>query len=97
MARFKAVGTPNGQTNVEITGNALAALEAAEQTYNDGATARAWVALRARRNELLAETDWWSFSDSSEMSDDQKRYRQKLRDLPSNTSDPSNPSWPNKP
>jgi len=96
MARFKAVGTPNGQTNVEITGNALAALEAAEQTYNDGATARAWVALRARRDELLAETDWWASSDLT-MSDAQKSYRAQLRDLPANTSDPSNASWPNKP
>ena len=96
MARFKAVGTPNGQTNVEITGNALAALEAAEQTYNDGATARAWVALRARRDELLAETDWWASSDLT-MSDAQKAYRRALRDLPANTSDPSNASWPNKP
>ena len=24
-------------------------------------------------------------------------YRQKLRDLPANTSDPNNPSWPTEP
>ena len=97
MARFKTVGTPDGQTNGESVGDELAALEAAEQTYNDGATARAWVALRARRDELLAECDWWSFADSPAMTDEQKAYRQALRDLPANTSNPSNSSWPTKP
>tara|TARA_R100001129_G_scaffold38511_1_gene25925 strand:+ start:1955 stop:2248 length:294 start_codon:yes stop_codon:yes gene_type:complete len=97
MARFKTVGTPNGQTNVEIVGDELAALEAAEQAYADGATARAWAALRLHRNELLAECDWWSFADSPAMTDEQKAYRQALRDLPANTSDAANPSWPDKP
>ena len=31
------------------------------------------------------------------MSDAWKTYRQALRDLPSNTSDPANPTWPTKP
>tara|TARA_R100000995_G_scaffold6420_1_gene2950 strand:+ start:906 stop:1199 length:294 start_codon:yes stop_codon:yes gene_type:complete len=96
MARFKTVATPSGQSQVEITGDELAALEAGEQAYADGATARAWAALRGRRDELLAETDWWGLSDLT-MSDGQKAYRRALRDLPANTSDPSNASWPNKP
>ena len=56
-----------------------------------------WARLRRFRNQLLDETDWWAMSDSPTMSDDKKEYRQSLRDLPSNTSDPGNPTWPTKP
>ena len=52
--------------------------------------------LRHIRNQLLAETDWMANSDVT-MSDAWKTYRQALRDLPSNTSDPKNPTWPTKP
>lgn len=38
--------------------------------------------LRAERNRLLAETDFYGNSDVT-MSDDMKTYRQALRDLPS--------------
>lgn len=56
-----------------------------------------WAALRAERNRLLSETDWWALPDSPAMSDEQAAYRQALRDLPGNTSDPANPVWPTKP
>jgi len=52
--------------------------------------------LRETRNKLLAKSDWMANSDVA-MSDEWKAYRQALRDLPTNTSDPSNPTWPNKP
>jgi hypothetical protein len=52
--------------------------------------------LRSERNKLLAETDWMANSDVI-MSNDWKIYRQQLRDLPANTSDPRNPTWPTKP
>ena len=52
--------------------------------------------LRRTRTELLAETDWMSNSDVT-MSDAWKTYRQQLRDLPANTKDPANPTWPTKP
>lgn len=52
--------------------------------------------LRGVRNDLLAETDWLANSDVT-MSDAWKTYRQALRDLPANTSDPANPTWPTKP
>ena len=52
--------------------------------------------LRKIRDELLAETDWMANSDVT-MSDAWKTYRQALRDLPANTSDPANPTWPTKP
>tara|TARA_R100000655_G_scaffold77706_2_gene116958 strand:- start:572 stop:985 length:414 start_codon:yes stop_codon:yes gene_type:complete len=37
--------------------------------------------LRAERDRLLAETDWWASSDLS-ITDEQKKYRKDLRDLP---------------
>ena len=52
--------------------------------------------LRSMRNDLLAETDWRASSDLT-LTDAWKNYRQALRDLPANTSDPSNPTWPTKP
>lgn len=52
--------------------------------------------LRQKRNQLLAETDYLALSDVT-MSDKMQTYRQALRDLPANTSDPANPVWPTKP
>ena len=97
MSRHKTVVTPDGDAQVEIVGDELAALEAAEKEWADGSTDRAWAKLREKRNDLLAETDWWALPDSPTMTSEQTRYRSQLRDLPENTSDPSNPSWPTKP
>jgi len=52
--------------------------------------------LRDDRNRLLSETDYLALSDST-LTDDMKTYRQALRDLPANTTDPANPVWPTKP
>ncbi len=97
MSRHKTVVTPSGSQNIEITGDELKTLEAAEKAWADGATDRAWTSLREKRNAFLAETDWWALPDSPTMTSEQTRYRSQLRDLPENTSDPSNPSWPTKP
>ncbi len=56
-----------------------------------------WAELREERNKLLAETDWMVLSDTTKISDAWKTYRQALRDLPANTSDPTNPTYPTKP
>ena len=52
--------------------------------------------LRLERNKLLAETDWWAVSDRT-MTNEERTYRQALRDLPANTTDSANPVWPTKP
>ena len=52
--------------------------------------------LRIKRDSLLADTDWWALSDVT-MTAEQTAYRQALRDLPANTTDPANPVWPTKP
>jgi len=52
--------------------------------------------LRAKRNQLLTETDYLALADST-LTDEMRDYRQALRDLPANTVDPANPVWPVKP
>ena len=59
-------------------------------------TENAWSNLRTKRMNLLAETDYLALVDST-LSTDMRTYRQALRDLPANTSDPANPTWPTKP
>lgn len=106
MARFKTVVTPEGQTNVEITGDELTALEAAEAKFDAGRVDRAMQNMREQRDQKLADTDWWSFSDSPTMTDAQTAYRQALRDLPAGVPTPpvddpdameNWPTWPTKP
>ena len=54
--------------------------------------------LRIRRNSLLAESDWTQNRDVVLSNDAEwKTYRQALRDLPANTSDWRNPTYPTKP
>jgi hypothetical protein len=55
-----------------------------------------WNELRLTRNRLIAETDYLALSDST-LSAEMATYRQALRDLPANTTDPTNPDWPVKP
>lgn len=62
--------------------------------------ASAWVDLRAMRNGLLVDSDWTQVADAPITADTQiawQTYRQALRDLPANTTDPANPTWPTKP
>lgn len=69
------------------------------KTVETGETATSTPAidiLRLTRNRLLRETDYYALSDVT-MSEDMKTYRQALRDLPANTSDPANPTFPTKP
>jgi len=55
-----------------------------------------WKELRQERNRLIAETDYLALSDST-LTTEMAAYRQALRDLPANTTDPTNPVWPVKP
>ena len=66
---------------VQFTAEEETARDAEEKAWSDGAVARAQANLRSRRNNLLAETDFYALSDVT-MSDDMKTYRQELRDLP---------------
>ena len=84
---------------IQFTAEEEAARDAEEKAWADGALARAQATLRARRNQLLAETDFYAISDVT-MSDDMKTYRQALRDLPSGKDTVEkceNATWPTKP
>ena len=84
---------------VQFTAEEETARDAEEKAWEDGALGRAQADLRSRRNNLLAETDFYALSDVT-MSDDMKTYRQELRDLPEgkDTVDKcKNATWPTKP
>ena len=69
----------NGQI-VDMTAEEISARQAEEQAWNDGAFSRDMENLRAKRNRLLAETDFYALSDVT-MSSEMETYRQELRDL----------------
>ena len=69
----------NGQI-VDMTAEEISARQAEEQAWNDGAFSRDMENLRAKRNKLLAETDFYALSDVT-MSSEMETYRQELRDL----------------
>ena len=84
---------------VQFTAAEETARDNEEAAWANAAPARALATLRARRNQLLAETDFWGNSDMT-MSDDMKTYRQALRDLPSGKDTVEkceNATWPTKP
>lgn len=57
----------------------------------------AWADLRFYRNKKLSETDWTVMADTPTNTAAWKTYRQALRDLPANTTDPFNFVWPTPP
>ena len=84
---------------VQFTAEEEAARDAEEQAWADAAPARALADLRAKRNRLLAETDYLALSDNT-LSDDMKTYRKDLRDLPDGKDTVAkceNATWPTKP
>ena len=58
---------------------------------------QAWTALRTERNARLAQSDWVALADAH-LSQDKKdawfTYRQALRDLPDEVTDPTQVDWP---
>ena len=88
----------NGE-RVQFTAAEETARDAEEKAWADGALGRAQANLRSRRNQLLAETDFYALSDVT-MSDDMKTYSQEIRELNSGTGSVekcNNVTWPTKP
>jgi hypothetical protein len=89
-----ATGT---KTEVEVSAEEIAQLNAEREAYErDVLPGLQLDQLRARRNQLLTETDYLALADST-LTDEMRDYRQALRDLPANTVDPANPVFPTKP
>ena len=84
---------------VQFTAAEETARDNEEAAWANAAPARALADLRAKRNRLLAETDYYALSDVT-MSDDMKTYRQNLRDLPAGKDTDAKcegATWPTKP
>ena len=56
-----------------------------------------WERLRNRRNADLAASDWTQVADATVDRAAWAEYRQALRDLPKNTTDPREAVWPAAP
>ena len=95
MTLFKTIhnaSTGEVQT-IELSAEEIAEAEAYTRDVRPGVLMNE---IRVKRNQLLAETDYLALSDVT-LSTEMAEYRQALRDLPANTSDPANPVWPTKP
>ena len=101
----------DGKANLDIT--SIGIYSQAETTFNNEIQRRKdlddeylnsstflWMQLRSERDNLLLSSDFTQLGDIG-LSESKKtewiNYRQALRDLPANTSDPANPNWPTKP
>jgi hypothetical protein len=96
MPRFKNV---NG-VDIQLTSEEETARDVEETTWEEEKPSRAMAGLRAKRNTLLTESDWTQYNDSP-LTDEVKAewtvHRETLRDLPANTDDPADPTWPTPP
>ena len=84
---------------VQFTAEEETARDAEEQAWADAALDRALANMRAKRNRLLAATDFYALSDVT-MSSDMTNYRQALRDLPDGldtVEKVNNKAYPTKP
>jgi hypothetical protein len=71
--------TVNG-IKIELTAEEIAQRQAEEANWTTGAFDRAMNDLRAKRNKLLADTDYLALSDNT-MTEEVRTYRQALRDI----------------
>ena len=95
MPRYKLVDG----VSVQFTAAEETARDAEEAAYAAGALDRALASLRARRNALLAATDYLALSDNT-LSANMTTYRQALRDLTNGLTTVSQVNtvvWPTKP
>jgi hypothetical protein len=70
------------------------------ETDTAAAVEQQWAQLRATRDGRLTASDWTQLADTELTAEDVQAwsaYRQALRDLPDNTTDPANPDWPEPP
>tara|TARA_A100001201_G_scaffold141983_2_gene138887 strand:- start:47 stop:340 length:294 start_codon:yes stop_codon:yes gene_type:complete len=67
-------------TLVEMSEEEINKRKADEKEWADNSFNRSISSLREKRDNLLKETDWWASSDLI-ITDEQKKYRQDLRDI----------------
>ena len=88
---------------VEMTADEIAAKQAQETAWNNGAFDRAMADLRAKRDKDLVDSDWTQLGDTT-LTNDQKqawmRFRTELRDITkglTTVDDVNNLDYPDKP
>ena len=87
---------------VDMTDEEIAARQAEEKEWADGAVARNLSSLREERNRKLAETDWVVIREREEGGSvsnfaDWKKYRQELRDITNTYKSLDKVKWPTAP
>jgi hypothetical protein len=91
---------PGGSTGYWVVDEDAQTVTNNQDQADADALANSWTALRAERDALLGSSDWTQYNDSP-LTDEAKvewvTYRESLRDLPENTDDPANPTWPTPP
>ena len=95
MPRFKLV---NG-VSVQLTAEEEAARDAEEAAFAAGAFDRAIADVRAKRDRLIAQTDYHALSDNT-LSAEMTTYRQALRDITNGVTTVEQVNaitWPTKP
>ena len=95
MPRFKLV---NG-VQVQLTAEEEAARDTEEAAWAAGAFDRAIADVRAKRDRLIAQTDYLALSDNT-LSAEMTTYRQALRDITNGVDTVekcNNITWPTKP
>lgn len=88
-----ANGTAIESSNPDDWGTTWAAVSAKKA---DLIAAEPLKLLRAERDRLIAQTDWWAGSDRT-MTDAQTAYRQALRDITASATSLDDVTWPEKP
>ena len=101
MGRMHAIAHTDGTTEmVPFTEEEEKKWDDAAAAWDAGANDRAMAALRKERDRLLDETDWVITMHKeleTNIPSAWKDYRKALRDLPANTADPTDVTWPTKP
>ena len=86
---------PSDIENYRIESGAMIRIPDSDITEREGQ--EAWALFRSLRDGRLAASDWTQVPDAPVDQVAWATYRQELRDLPDNTTDPRNPTWPTKP
>ena len=81
---------------VQCTAEEETYFDALDQTHTDTAVARASAEVRAKRDKLIAATDWTGNSDVT-MTSAMTTYRTALRNVPAQSGFPSSITWPTVP
>jgi len=100
LGKFDGIKHKDTFDSIEVIGNAQKpSLEVFKAKYEDLKTrVIPFEELRIKRDTMLSETDKYATIDYPHPTPEIKQawldYRQALRDLPANTTDPENPVWP---